>query len=90
MAIGLPYVLHGLLESTVVEECAAAYILWRSELDNVTFQENVDQCDEHVDGLGSLQKVSRLGEVLQEKMNDLSKYVNDSTDAEISGLLTVS
>ena len=39
MAVGLPYVLHGLLNDDLAEQCSLAYLTWRMLLDNELFTE---------------------------------------------------
>ena len=76
IAIGLPYVLEGLLPSTCAQECALAYSNWRLELASAEYQKARIQQSHALAGVASLDVLAELGSTLQLKMNALNAEVN--------------
>ena len=76
IAIGLPYVLEGLLQSTCAQECALAYSNWRLELASAEYQKRRIQRSQALTGVASLDVLAELGSKLQLKMNALNAEVN--------------
>jgi hypothetical protein len=85
MAVGLPYILHGLVSNDLAEQCAIAYLHWRMLLDNVRFCEGVLLDGDAVNGLGSIQDLRLAGSQLQNLMNDLFRSNNGSQE-DINGI----
>jgi hypothetical protein len=85
MAVGLPYVLHGLVTDDLAEKCSIAYLHWRMLLDNVLFSlEPLSEAD-RVQGFGSVNELRTAGIELQRLMNDLHRS-NKGTQQDIEGI----
>ena len=86
MAVGLPFVLHGLVSNDLAERCALAYLKWRMLLDCSIFTGMHQPGDQNVDGIGSLDQLQSSGELLQATMNELYSW-NQGSEDEIEGTL---
>ena len=86
MAVGLPYVLHGLVTNDLAEQCSLAYLTWRMLLDNELFTEGPSSTDDAVNGMGSVTDLRAAGIELQRLMNLLNQS-NTGTGEDIDGAL---
>ena len=84
MAVGLPYVLHGLLNDDLAEQCSLAYLTWRMLLDNELFTEGPVSTGDAVNGMGSVSDLKAAGVELQRLMNQLNQS-NNGTGEDIDG-----
>ena len=85
MAVGLPYVLHGLVADDIAEKCSIAYLHWRMILDNVIFCEQPLSDGDRVQGFGSANELLKAGIELQRLMNELHRS-NKGTQQDIEGI----
>ena len=83
IAIGLPYVLEGLLPTTRAQECALAYNNWRLELSSSVYQKPSVQRAQALSGIASMDTLSVLGSTLQTAMNALNAEVNSCKRQQI-------
>ena len=81
IAIGLPYVLEGLLPDSVAQECTLVYNQWRMELGGESFQMQAPTTASERRGICSVHKLAKLGSELQRLMNLLFRQ----TSTELSG-----
>ena len=84
MAVGLPYVLHGLVSNDLAEQCSISYLNWRMMIDNVLFCEGAMSDTSKVNGFGSVDELRLAGHDLQRLMNDLYRS-NKGTQDDING-----
>ena len=76
IAVGLPYVLEGLLPTKTAQECALAYNNWRLELSCAVYKKTAIRRGQEMTGIGSMETLATLGTTLQAAMNDLNAEVN--------------
>ena len=88
MAVGLPYVLHGLVNVDVAEQCSLAYLQWRMCWDNVLFCHDPLLDRDRVQGLGSVDELRLAGKELQRLMNELHRS-NKGTQQDIDGIFNL-
>ena len=77
IAMGLPYVLEGLLPGSVAQECSVAYNEWRLELNAEVYQKAALTRANAMSGHGSLTTLAAMGGTLQRLMNQLNAEVNE-------------
>ena len=85
MSVGLPYVLHGLVDNDLAEQCALAYLNWRMLLDNKLFCEDEVTEGDNVAGFGSIKDLKFAGNELQRLMNELNRS-NKGNGEDIDGM----
>ena len=77
IAMGLPYVLEGLIPGSVAQQCSVAYNEWRLELNAEVYQKATLTRANAMSGLGSLTTLAAMGGKLQRLMNQLNAEVNE-------------
>jgi len=77
IAMGLPYVLEGLLPGSVAQQCSVAYNEWRLELNAEVYQKPSLTRANAMSGMGSLTSLAAMGRKLQRLMNQLNAEVNE-------------
>jgi hypothetical protein len=75
IAIGLPYVLEGLLPTKNAQECALVYNNWRLELSSAVYKKSPVQRGQAMAGVSSMETLGVLGATLQAAMNALNAEV---------------
>jgi hypothetical protein len=85
IAIGLPYVLEGLLPTTTAQECALAYNNWRLELSSAVYRKSAIRRGQEMTGVSSLETLAALGTMLQAAMNALNAEVNSFKRQHVLG-----
>ena len=81
IAIGLPYVLEGLLPDSMAQECTLVYNQGRMELGGESFQIQAPTTASERRGTSSVHKLAKLGSELQRLMNLLFR----ETSTQMSG-----
>ena len=84
MAIGLPFVLNGLLEDNNFVLTAIEYCHWRALLQCTNFRGGRPCAGDSTQGIGSLSDLTAAGARLQRMMLSLKQTVEDSDDAVFS------
>ena len=88
MAIGLPFVLNGLLENEDFLKASIQYCHWRSLLQSTNFKCGRAAAGDSSDGVASLQDLDLAGRTLQRMMMMLKQTNEDDDEARLSCTLT--
>ena len=84
MAIGLPFVLNGLLENEDFLKASIQYCHWRSLLQSTNFKRGRAAAGDSSDGVASLQDLDLAGRTLQRMMMMLKQTNEDDDEARLS------
>ena len=84
MAIGLPFVLNGLLENEDFLKASIQYCHWRSLLQSTNFKRGRAAAGDSSDGVASLQDLDLAGRTLQRMMMQLKQTNEDDDEARLS------
>ena len=87
MAIGLPYVLNGLLDDGDYLKSAIQYCHWRSLLQSYLYRESRPSSGDSGAGVASLLDLRVAGERLQAMMCQLKETNEDDDNARFAGIL---
>ena len=86
MAIGLPYVLNGLLQNQDSLIASIQYVHWRSLLQSSRFKESRPIEGDATYGICSLSELQASGARLQKLMLTLKQSVDDDENAKYAGI----
>ena len=86
MAIGLPYVLNGLLQNQDFLIASIQYVHWRSLLQSARFKESRPSEGDATYGICSLSELQASGTRLQKVMLTLKQSVDDDENAKYAGI----
>ena len=85
MAIGLPYVLNGLLDDSQYLKSAIQYCHWRSLLQSARFRQSRPSTGDSGAGVASLHDLRVAGETLQVMMCQLKETNDDCENSRFAG-----
>ena len=84
MAIGLPFVLNGLLENDSFLKASIQYCHWRSLLQSSKFKRGRAATGDSSAGIASLLDLDNAGRTLQQMMTQLKQTNEDDDEARLS------